>query len=137
MNPRSRAAIAAPLLLCVVAACQSSGVDVPPGWDDLKPCSYSHPIAVEDLADIGKPGCNMAGTTVTFPDGRTAKVGSVGVTDSWGYLVTGEAGTIPKHFTMVNWGVPGVAVSGYNTHGKVTKVWAMSKDAAALQRALD
>jgi len=130
-----RRPLVAALALTALCACQSSGVEIPQGYEALKPCKYGRTIEVEDLADVGKPGCNMAGTTIRFSDGSCHEVKSVGGNNSWSYLMAGDEGsTIPKQFGMVNWGVPGVAVSEFDKQERLRRIWATSKDAYNLQR---
>ena len=123
-------AIAAAGLL--VAACQSTGVTVPPGFQDLEPCEFTKVIAVQDLRELGKPGCDMAGATIRFPDGATVKVGAVGGTSSWSYAAKPGEAEIPTHYTMVNWGTPGIAVVELNRGGWMETIWANSTKASDL-----
>jgi hypothetical protein len=133
----SRFGLIAAAVVAMVAACHSTGVEIPPGWQNLKPCTYKRTIPVSHLADIGKPRCNMAGTAVELPDGQSAEVGSVGATNSWGYLTKTDDAKVRHHFTIVNWGVPGTAVAEYDERGRLHTIWASSKDAADLLRSLD
>lgn len=133
----SRSGLVAAAVVAMTAACQSAGVEIPPGWENLKPCTYKRTIPVDDLADIGRPGCNMAGTEIGFPDGHSAEVGSVGATKSWGDFTTADGANAPHHFTMVNWGLPGTAVAKYNDDNRLVMIWATSEDAADLLRSLD
>jgi|EndMetStandDraft_3_1072993.scaffolds.fasta_scaffold439665_2 hypothetical protein len=116
----------------LLTGCQSAGVTVPPGGQDLKPCAFARVIAVEDLEKIGKPGCDMAGTTIRFPDGTNGMVGSIGANKSWSYSASPGDAEIPTHFTMVNWGVPGVAVAEHNRGGWMNTIWANSTEASDL-----
>lgn len=76
----------------------------------------------------------MAGTTVLFPNGQAASVGAVGTTRSWSYSARDGDATIPNHFTMVNWGVPGIAVAEYDRAERLRTIWATSREASHLQR---
>jgi hypothetical protein len=61
-------------------------------------------------------------------------VGGVGATKSWSYAAVPGETEIPKHFTMVNWGVSGVVVEEYDRRGRLTKVWATTPEVSELQR---
>src|SRR4051812_34130622 len=95
MSMLSMAATALSLLL---AGCQSTGVTVPPGGQDLERCDFARVVDVEDLKEMGRPGCDMAGTTIRFPDGATAAVGSIGATNSSSYDAAPGDAEIPIHF---------------------------------------
>ena len=125
-------AAAALLVVGLLTGCQSTGVDVPHGWQKLELCTSARPVAVEDLRKMGAPGCNMAGTSVEFPDGSTQKVGSVGANKGWSYEASPGEATIPLHFTMVNWGVPGIAVAEHSREGGIHTIWANSTKASDL-----
>lgn len=116
----------------LLAACHSAGVTVPPTRQSLEPCKLARVIAVEDLKELGKPGCDMAGTTIRFPDGTDAKVGPIGATKSWSYAASPGDGEIPTHFTMVNWGEPGIAVADRAKEGWLRVIWANSTRASDL-----
>jgi hypothetical protein len=118
--------------VALLAACRSTGVTVPPPRQSLEPCRFARVIAVEDLKELGKPGCNMAGTTIRFPDGTNAKVGSIGANKSWSYAASDGDATIPAHFTMVNWGAPGIAVAEYGRNKGIEEIWATSTKASDL-----
>lgn len=116
----------------LLAGCASTGVTVPPQDHGLELCKSANPVVVEDLRTLGAPGCNMVGMTVEFPDGTTAKVGSVGASKSWSYDSSPGDATIPTHFTMVNWGAPGVAVAEHSREGWIRTIWANSTKASDL-----
>lgn len=135
---RALSALAVSALIGPLAGCAGTdGVLIPSGAELLKPCKFGRTIEVEDLAEIGEPGCDMAGATIRFADGSTGEVGSVGAAKSWSYSVEGEGDVIPNHFTMVNWGVPGVAVAEFDTRERLKRIWASSEEASDLQRELD
>jgi hypothetical protein len=74
----------------------------------------------------------MVGTIVEFPDGTTAKVGSIGANNSWSYEAAAGEATIPTHFTMVNWGASGIAVAEQSRAGWIRTIWANSTKASDL-----
>jgi len=119
-----------------LTGCSGDGVVIPKGWQSLKKCNYARTIPLEELATIGQPGCNMAGTKIHFTDGSTYKVGSVGATDAWSYFAKpGDAELLSDHFEMVNWGVPGVAIAEFERDGSLRKIWATTEEAAELHSA--
>jgi hypothetical protein len=90
---------------------------------------------------MGEPGCDLAGTSLTFaedtvafavgpplPDGGTPTmtIPSVGAVMSQG---DGEG----RELLIVNWGVPGVAVAAIDD-GRAVRIWASSAAAMRLQR---
>jgi hypothetical protein len=85
-------------------------------------------IAAEDLRDVGEPGCDMAGSSVLFPNSMIQGISAVGAVSS--------SSTSEEWVTTVNWGVPGV--SAYiESNGEITKSWATSKAAGRLQLQLE
>lgn len=108
---------------------------VPPGWESLKPCNYGRTISVEEFSKIGRPGCNMKGTTIRFSNGGCYQLVSDGYS-SWGFPSSG-GGDHADQFSMSNWGVPGVAVSEFDRKDRLRKIWATSKQAYNLQSELD
>lgn len=118
--------------IALLASCASTGVIVPPQPQGFEPCKSSSPVAVENLRRLGPPGCDMVGMTVEFPDGATGKVGRVGANKSWSYDASLGDGTVPAHFTMVNWGAPGIAVAEQSREGWIREIWANSTEASDL-----
>ena len=86
-------------------------------------------LHVDALAAIGVPGCNLQGSTLTFPDGSAATIEEPG----WSYAVEPDAERSDVVFTMVNWGVPGIGAAHINS-GVIQDVWGTSPDALELQR---
>lgn len=74
----------------------------------------------------------MTGLTVRFPDGTHAKIGAIGATNSWSYDAKPGEAEIPTHYTMVNWGTPGIAVAELNRGGWINDIWANSTKASDL-----
>lgn len=119
------------MLLCSVLALGgcgfASGVSVPPGGDDLRRCTAEN-YRVEGLAAAGMPGCDLTGSSLTFPDGTTLRIEPIGV-------VFGHQADVPGglEFLIVNWGVPGVGAALVEG-GVVVGVWGSSAEAVELQR---
>jgi len=120
--------VAATMLLAGCGGGQ--GVTVPPGAEQLKPCPHRE-IDVTDLGTVGKPGCDLAGSTLLFPDGKTVTIKEVGATFSEG---TGTGAELIE-YSAVNWGVPGVAAT-FEEPGKPLRVWYTSSEAGILQAEL-
>lgn len=112
--------------LCACAG--PTGVTIPPGSDQLKQCEPKA-LDVETLSSLGEPGCDLVGSTVRLPDGTALQIDEVGVVAS--HESPRDAGTTET--LVVNWGVPGVAVSEIDENRLITQ-WASSTDAAELQR---
>jgi hypothetical protein len=117
-------------LLSAVAGCAGGrGVNVPLGSEELDQCP-PRSIAVEDLHEIGEPGCNLVGSSLIFPDGQTLSIYGVGETFSSSYSGAGEHDNV-----VVNWGIPGVGA--YTQLGdELVDLWATSDEAERLQREL-
>lgn len=101
---------------------------VPAGGDDLDACPATT-IAIEDLAAVGEPGCDLVGSTIALDDDLTLTVGSIG---SVGSTATVSSDGDETSAVLVNWGVPGVGV--YTTRdGRLDRVWSTSPAAEQLQ----
>lgn len=118
------AATAALLSGCLAKGGQ--GVTVPPGSDLLEQCTPEL-LSAEDLASRGEPGCNLIGSSVRIPDGPTFEVREVGAVFSHQSSATGSV-----KFQILNWGVPGIAVSTVD-EGQLIDLWASSPKAEELQ----
>lgn len=144
VNGRRRGrAIAAVALAAIVGAtsltgCRPQGVDIPKGSENLQPCPQRE-IRVEDLPQIGKPGCDLAFSTVEFEGeyfdyaaggggGASVEIGPVGHISSPMKVVDGKT----REVIVVNWGVPGVGVASIED-GKLRAIWATSPEAEELQ----
>ncbi len=121
--------LAAAGLLLLVVGCSASGagVSVPPGFDDLDQCP-PRSIAVDDLREIGEPGCNLIGSSLVFPDGVSLPVSAVGEVFSSRNSSAGD-----HEHLIVNWGIPGVAAVT-SDGGELLDLWASSDEAEQLQR---
>jgi len=136
-----------PLLIAVatatlcLAGCQGQarGVSISPGSEDLSTCPVAQ-IPISELSAMGEPGCDLAGTSLTFAEDTlafavgppplgggapTLTVPSVGAVFSQG---DGEG----RELLIVNWGVPGVAVAALDD-GRAVQIWASSAAAKDLQ----
>ncbi|WP_298942420.1 hypothetical protein [uncultured Microbacterium sp.] len=142
---RGHGTVALALVVMVGAAsltgCRPQGVDIPKGWENLQPCPQRE-IRVEDLPQIGKPGCDLAFSTVVF-EGDYAdyafaweagggwpvvEIISVGYVTAPTKVVDGKT----REVLVVNWGVPGVGVASIED-GKLRAIWATSPEAEDLQ----
>lgn len=104
-----------------------SGVSVPPGFDGLDQCP-PRSIAVEDLRAIGEPGCDLVGSSLTFPDGVSLPIYAVGEVFS-----SSDSSARDDEHLIVNWGIPGVGV--FTRDGdELLDLWATSDEAEHLQR---
>lgn len=119
------AATAVLLSGCLVQGGQ--GVTVPPGSELLEQCTPEL-FSVEDLASRGEPGCDLIGSSVRIPDGPIFEVREVGAAFSHQSSATGSV-----IFQILNWGVPGIAVSAVDG-GQLIDLWASSSKAEELQR---
>lgn len=114
---------AAAVALCLTG-CQARGVLIPPGADELLPCKTAE-IPIEDLDNIGVPGCDLVGSSLTFTDGPSAMmIPPVGATFSQG---DGSG----REFRIVNWGVPGVGVAAVEAD-RLIDLWASGPEARNL-----
>lgn len=115
-------------LLCVTAGCGDSGrgVSIPLGSEELDQC-LPRSIAVEDLREIGEPGCDLVGSSLIFPDGQSLQIYGVGEAFSSSYSGAGE-----HDHLIVNWGIPGVGA--FTRLGNdLLGLWATSEEAERLQ----
>ncbi|MBS3182381.1 hypothetical protein [Leucobacter manosquensis] len=126
----SRALKAGVLLLFSASlfGCAPKGVDVPERFQDLPRCSLVK-IKIEDLAASGAPGCDLEGSEVIAPDGLVLGIGPVG--DVTELSFSSSDNSAERTFMIVNWGVPGVAVSA--THEE-SQIWASTPEAEKLQK---
>lgn len=114
-------------LLSSCVATGGQGVTVPTGAELLERCAPEL-LSVEDLASRGEPGCNLIGSSVYIPDGPTLEVRKVGAAFSHQSSSTGSV-----EYQILNWGVPGIAVSTVD-EGQLVDLWASSITAEELQR---
>ena len=119
--------VAATALLSSCAAEGGRGVPVPTGAELLDQCA-PETLRVEDLASRGEPGCDLIGSSVYIQDGPTLEIRGVGGASSYQDSSTGSV-----EYLMVNWGVPGIAVSVVE-EGRLIDLWASSASAEKLQR---
>ncbi|WP_157535991.1 hypothetical protein [Microbacterium sp. Root166] len=116
------------MTLAVSGCAPARGVSVPLGADELAPCEGAS-INVEDLEAAGEPGCNLAGSSLTFPDGvaRLAipQVGSV--------FSHQDSRLGNREILIVNWGVPGVAAAIVEGD-QLLELWASGSAALDLHR---
>lgn len=140
---RARVVFALVVLVGTVslAGCRPSGVDLDPKSFDLEPCPQRE-IRVEDLPDIGQPGCDLALSTIVFEgdyfdyslrwgaegDRSTEEIPSIGTVTA---PQTGQ-GDKKRELLIVNWGIPGAGVASIEG-GKPRAVWATSPEAEELQ----
>lgn len=115
-----------PVALLAVACGSGAGVSIPPGADELEPCSFG-PIKVDELPDIGVPGCDLVGASIVLPDATMLTVPAVGE------VFAQQQGDDSLECHIVNWGVPGVGVTAVKD-GELVALWASSDEAGRLQR---
>lgn len=128
--------LAAGALSLALTGCQGEprGVVIPPGAESLSPCGVAQ-VAIDELADLGDPGCDLAGASLTF---------SAGVVDwripSAPPLVVPAVGAVFTHgdaegheLLVVNCGVPGVGVAALDSRG-VVEIWASTDTARELHQ---
>ncbi len=115
----------------MLSACATTGtsVSIPMGSEELEQCPPTI-IDAEELSSLGEPGCNLVASTVLLPNGRSMEIGDVG--DS---TVKERASEPGIEYVVMNWGIPGVAVSVIEVD-QVVSQWQTSADAAELQRQL-
>ena len=104
-----------------------AGVSIPPGSDAREQCP-PRSIAVEDLRAIGEPGCDLVGSSLTFPDGASLPINAVGEVFSSSDSSDGD-----HEHLIVNWGIPGVGVFTRDGN-ELLDLWATSDEAEHLQR---
>ena len=122
---RPTTAVACGVLILLLGGCSRGGVSVPPGADDLEPCPTAT-IDVTALAQMGQPGCNLAGSTLLFPTGEEYEIMEPGIAGGM------SSARMPTHqLRAVNWGIPGVGAVDI-TDGVVT-VWGSTQWAVELQ----
>ncbi|WP_169583345.1 MULTISPECIES: hypothetical protein [Microbacterium] len=102
------------------------GVSIPLGYESLDQCQ-PRSLAVENLRELGEPECNLAGSSLVFPDGYSLPTSNVGDV----FSSTSSPG---EHtYLIVNWGVPGVGA--FTVHGdELLGLWATCDEAERLQR---
>lgn len=116
-------------LMVAVVGCSGggAGVSIPLGFEDLDQCP-PRSIAVEDLRAIGEPGCDLVGSSVTFPDGVSLPIYDVGEVFS-----SSDSSAGGHEHLIVNWGFPGVGVLTRDGD-ELLDLWATSDEAEHLQR---
>jgi hypothetical protein len=98
-------------------------------------------IPIDELSDMGDPGCDLTGTSLTFEGDLLAF--AVGPPTSAGATPTLTIPSIGAVFSqgdgegrellIVNWGVPGVGVAAIED-GHLVGIWANGPEAMDLQR---
>lgn len=132
-------AIAAVSHLLVGCQAQPRGVSIPPGADDLPPCPITQ-IPITELSVRGEPGCDLTGTSLTFPDRLlSVALGPPAADGSTPTLTVPAVGAVfsqgdggGRELLIVNWGVPGVGVAAIEDR-HVVAIWASSDSALELQ----
>ncbi|MEU1970957.1 hypothetical protein ABZ477_04840 [Microbacterium sp. NPDC019599] len=116
-------------LLGSIVGCSGggAGVSVPQGFDDLDQCP-PRSIPVEDLREIGEPGCDLVGSSLTFPDGVSLPIYAVGEVFS-----SADSSAGNREHLIVNWGTPGVGALTKDGD-ELLDLWATSDKAEHLQR---
>ncbi len=111
-----------------LAGCSAPrGVSIHLGADELEPCEGTS-IHVEDLEAAGEPGCDLAGSTLVFPDGMA----SLAVPQVGAVFSHQDFGRGNEEILIVNWGLPGVATAVIDDD-RLIHLWASSEDALDLQ----
>ncbi len=115
----------------MLSACSTTGdsVSIPLGSEQLEQCP-PRVIDAEELSLLGEPRCNLMGSTVVLPDGRSMDIEEVGRS-----LVKESTSEPGVEYLIVNWGIPGAAISVVEA-GRVVDQWQTSPDAGELQRQL-
>lgn len=128
-------------VVLILSGCQaqSGGVTIPSGSEDLPPCPVQR-IPVEELSALGKPGCDLAGTSLVFENEAAGFAVGPPSTDSSGPTLTvPAAGAVfsqgngeGRELLVINWGVPGVGVAAIEDE-RLLSIWASSDAALDLQ----
>ena len=119
-------ATALTLSLTLSGCLQARGVVLPPGSEHLTPCPITQ-ISIDELSEIGEPGCDLTGSSVTFPDGSPQlTIASIGAAFSQG------DGT-GRETVITNWGIPGIGVAVIEDH-RLVHMWATGPAALDLQK---
>ncbi|MGO1770115.1 MAG: hypothetical protein ACTHZX_09185 [Microbacterium sp.] len=119
--------VAAGLLLC---GCAPEGTTEPTDDGDLETCPV-RTIAVEDLEDMGEPGCDLTGTALVFDDGVEMTIDGIGATQAQTEHV-GQTQQVDIKRVVVNWGLSGVAATKIE-RGEPVRSWASTPEALELQ----
>ncbi|MGC5172481.1 hypothetical protein ACLQ2Q_17740 [Microbacterium sp. DT81.1] len=132
--------VVATTTLCL-AGCQGQarGVSIPPGFEDLPTCPVAQ-VPISELSAMGEPGCDLAGTSLTFAEDTLAfAVGPPPLDGGVPALTIPSVGAVfsqgdgkGRELLIVNWGVPGVAVAAIDD-GRAVQMWASSAAAQDLQ----
>lgn len=118
------------LVAIIFASCSPRGVLIPPGSEDLLPCP-PRVIPVEELREIGEPGCDLAGSSLVFPDDFVWPISEIGSAASFERVA--QEKVLGVKYSMTNWGVPGVGVTR-TLSGQETEFWASTDEALDLQK---
>lgn len=113
------------VMFAATACTGGQGVTVPPGYEDLTPCSPTR-IPIESLERVGEPGCDLAGSSLTVDGWPEVMIPRVGEAFSQG------DGT-GRELMISNWGIPGVGVAEVSDRVLVD-LWATTPEANVLQR---
>ena len=114
------------LSLTLSGCLQARGVVLPPGSEDLAPCPITQ-ISIDELSEVGEPGCDLTGSSVTFPDGSPQlTIASIGAAFSQG------DGT-GRETVITNCGIPGIGVAVIEHH-RLVHLWATGPAALDLQK---
>lgn len=112
-------------VLPLAVGCVGAGVLIPDGYQELSQCETRRHQA-EELSELGKPQCDLEGSSVVFPDGSV-----VGIREVGSVVVENFDAMQGTEYLSVNWGLPGAAVAMIQD-GTVHGVWATSPEALEL-----
>lgn len=102
------------------------GLTLGPSEATLPKCSIKGPVPVEDLGKTARVGCDLVGTPIVFPDGK-----SVLVPEVLGQTASGSLPDRPVH-SLSNLGVYGI-VATVTQGDPLRTTWWGTKEGIALQ----
>ena len=114
---RTMLVFAAGTLVIGLTGCgYSTGLSLTPEEDDLPACTDLSTVLVENLP-VDRSDCNLAGASLTFPDGRVVEM------DAFGGSGSASGGLSEYEYGWVNVGDFGV-VAGWHADGcSRSEVW--------------
>lgn len=106
-------------LLCLgLTGCIGPYVEIPLDSSTLRPCAPSTAsLRVEDLPTATPAGCDLAGTTVRFPDGYDKVIPEIGTSSA-----SAGDGLNDTHF-LFNFGTLGIVASERAAASMQTRWW--------------
>lgn len=117
------------LIVAGLTACSGPSISLSPSETELPACAVRD-ISVADLGTSPRAVCDLAGSTVVFPDGFRVVVGRV---LDFGSKSTGNSDT----YSLSNLGVYGVVAMQTTPDGNKTRWWGTVKGVEMQKRALN